>query len=154
MHKILPLLVSVLFTSTIFANILDFPEAGFSINSIDAAPAIAGGKPLHMYLPPLNGYSANVSVLIQPYPGTMKQYLELTKSQFIQLGLSVVTSKSLGETMILEYAGTMQGKEFHFYAKAIKTENFVYLVTATDSKQNWSSNKAQLISAVDSFKLK
>ncbi len=154
MHKITTFLISTFFTSAIYANTLDFPEAGFSIDNIDAAPTLAGSQPLHMFLPPVNGFSANINVQIQPYPGSMKQYIELSQSQFKQMGLSVISSKEQDETMVLEYSGFMQGMNLHFYAKAVKKGSFVYLVTATDSKENWNDNKSQLISAVNSFKLK
>ncbi len=154
MRKITTLLVSAVFASGINASTLDFPEAGFSIDSIDATPSLAGAQPLQMFLPPQNGFSANVNVQIQPYPGTMKQYLELSESQFKQMGLTVVSSKNLGGTMFFEYSGSMQGMDLHFYSKAVKSGDFVYLVTGTDSKQNWNTNKNKLITAVDSFKLK
>ncbi len=154
MLKITTILVSAVFASGINARTLDFPQAGFSIDSIDAAPSLAGAHPLQMFLPPQNGFSPNVNVQIQPYPGTMKQYLALSESQFKQLGVNVISTKDLGDTVFFECAGSMQGMELHFYAKAIKEDDFVYLVTATDSIQNWNTNKTKLIQAVDSFKLK
>jgi hypothetical protein len=154
MRKLIFFLASALLASAAHANTLDFPQAGFSIDSIDAVPSLAGGQPLQMFLPPENGFSANINVQIQPYPGTMEQYLELSESQFKQMGLTVISSKVFGETSFFECAGLMQGMELHFYAKAVKKGDFVYLATATDSKHNWDSNKNKLISAIDSLKLK
>ncbi|WP_440875274.1 hypothetical protein [Thalassotalea sp. PLHSN55] len=148
------LLSSILAFTSAQAGTLDFSNAGFTIDSLDAPATAAGGQPLQMLLPAQNGFSANVNVQIQPYPGTMAEYMALSFGQFEQMGITKIASREEGDTSFFEYKGALQGQNLHWYAKAVKSGDFVYLVTATDIEQNWESNKQQLMSVVDSFKLK
>lgn len=146
-------LLSALLFSTANASTLTFPDSAFSIDSLDATPTLAGGSPLTMRLPAQNGFAPNVNVQIQPYPGTLKQYVELSVSQFSQYGLNVIQSDIKNNIATLEYTGVIQGLNAHYYANASKKGNFVYLVTATDSIQNWNNSSQKLIKTVNSFKL-
>ena len=44
--------------------------------------------------------------------------------------------------------------DLHWYARAIKLENKIYLVTATSLQTNWDENKTELIKSVNSFSFK
>ena len=132
---------------------INFSQAGFSINALDGAPSEAGSQPLMMLLPAVNGFSANVNVQIQPYPGTIDEYKKLSDSQFEQMGLKTISSSIKGNVLYIEYSGNMQGKNLHFYSKAIKKGNKFYLATATDSDSQWSLNRNKLKLVVDSLVL-
>lgn len=147
-------LLTALFISEASAGTLVFEESGFSINSLDSPPSLSGGQPLQMLLPAVNGFAANINVQIQPYTGTISQYKELSESQFKQLGLTTIHSKANESNLLFEYTGIMSNKKLHWYSKAIKKGDFVYLVTATEQETSWEQTKNKLISAVDSFKLK
>ncbi len=151
--SLLTLLLFILSTN-IYAGTLVFDEAGFSIKALDAPPEVAGGQPLQMLLPPNNGFSANVNIQIQPYNGTLTQYKSISDSQFKQYGFKPIISKVSKDSVIFEYTGTMAGKKLHWYSRAYKRGNFVYLVTATEQESNWPKTKKKLITVVDSFKLK
>ncbi|WP_077340845.1 hypothetical protein [Pseudocolwellia agarivorans] len=146
-------LVTALFLFNVNASTLVFPESGFSIESLDAKPSAIGSQPLQMLLPAQNGFSANVNVQVQPYKGTITEYKQLSEAQFKQIGITLISKKEMGNTLIIEYSGTMQGQELHWYAKAVKKGDHVYLITATDNKNNWEQHKEQLINNVNSFKL-
>jgi len=143
-----------LFLSNVNANTLEFSKSGFSIESLEVEPSANGSQPLQMLLPAENGFSPNVNVQIQPYPGSITEYRELSEAQFKQIGLTLISKEEKGNTLHLEYTGAMQGQNLHWFAKAVKRGKYIYLITATDNQQNWDKNKAQLIANVKSFKLK
>ena len=150
-----------LFLSTLFAltsaqaGTLDFSAAGFKIDSLDVEPRAGSDiRALQMWLPEKNGISANVNVHVQPFDGSMAQYVVLSLGQLEQLGTTIVSRRQEGDTVVFEYKGNIRGQNFHWYAKAVKHLEHVYLVTATDSQQNWDSHKQQLMSVVNSFELK
>lgn len=133
------------------AETMNFTEAGFSIKPLDGHPGSAGSQALTMKLPAVNGFAANVNVQIQPYPGTMQDYLALSEAQFSQMGLTLISKQLKGNELLIEYAGTLQGNELHFYAKAIKVNGLFYLATATDSESHWATSSVKLKPVIDSF---
>jgi len=149
-------LVLTLFCFSLTANAsqLDFPKTGYSIDSLEAEPSQSISNALHMFLPPENGFSGNVNVMLQPYSGSLEEYKALSEAQFKQLNLEMILSFVSQEQLTFEYKGTMQGKMLHWYAKAYKKGDIIYLVTATDAQINWEKNKGQLSATVDSFTLK
>lgn len=148
------LLILGISVSSVHADTLNFPQTGFSIDGLEASPSNSGRQVLHMFLPVENGFSANVNVMIQPYSGTIKQYKELSESQFKRVGWKVHSVQENADNITFEYTGVFQRNALHWYAKAFKQGVLVYLVTATDSQSTWNKNKDKLITVVDSFKLK
>ena len=151
--KIIFAILTLLVATKINAGTLVFEQSGYSIKSLDSPPPLAGSQPLQMLLPAVNNFSANVNVQIQPYNGTLSQYKDISDSQFKQYGFKPVLSKINSNSITFEYTGLMSGKNLHWYSKAYKQGNFIYLVTATEQESNWLKTKNQLISVVDSFKL-
>ncbi|MEN8148058.1 MAG: hypothetical protein ABFR02_10640 [Campylobacterota bacterium] len=128
-----------------------FNQAGFSINTFDAKASNAGSQPLTMMLPASNGFSANVNVQIQPFPGSLNDYKNLSEAQFVQMGLKTISSSENGNELYWEYAGNIQGKNMHFFAKAIKVGNLFYLATGTDLESNWPKTSKKIKSVITSF---
>lgn len=90
----------VLFTASLlvslaYAETLEFPQSGFSIDSLDPRPTQGMIQPIQMFLPAINGFAPNVNVQVQAFAGTIKQYRELSEGQFKRLGLTLL---SLEET--------------------------------------------------------
>ena len=134
-------------------NRLCFPAAGFTIAALDAPPGDSTQQALMMFLPARNGFAANVNVLIQPYTGTIADYVKLTLDQFKSNGIKVLQQKTPAKSVaIFEYSGEMQGQALHWYARAEKSGGSVYLVTATATSLQWKKEAAQLKSCVDSFR--
>ncbi|MBI3186627.1 MAG: hypothetical protein HYZ31_02000 [Gammaproteobacteria bacterium] len=149
------LLISALaFSSPGYATTLIFDKAGFEISTLEAPPGPEGTQALIMMLPAEGGFAANVNVQIQPYAGSLADYKKLSESQFSQLGFKVMTSAIDKNILTFEYAGSMSDQTLHWYSRAIKKGNFIYLVTATSQERNWLKNKAALETSVNSFKLK
>jgi len=138
------------------AGTADFPEYGFAIDALDAKPsAAAPTTALMMFLPASDGFGPNVNVNIQPYPGSMKEYISLSKAQFQKMSWTVVDEKQVGDAeWKVEYKGPMKGNDLHFYARAVSKDGKVYLVTATAQDSQWNTVGSTLRSHVDSFKAK
>ena len=152
--KTLLIITALAFSSTGFATTLVFDKAGFEINSLESPPGPEGAQALIMMLPAEGGFAANVNVQIQPYAGSLDEYKKLSESQFNQLDFKVMTSSIENNVLKFEYAGSMNDQTLHWYSRAIKKGNFVYLVTATSQEKSWQKNKAALVASVNSFKLK
>lgn len=137
------------------ANAVEFPLYGFEIDPLDSTPGAEGSAVLVMSLPGVRGFASNVNVNIQPYKGTMKEYVALSKRQFEQAKCKVITDeqKEDGEWRI-EYTATMGGNNLHFYSRALLKGERVYLVTATAEESQWAGVQAKLRKNVDSLKLK
>jgi hypothetical protein len=136
-----------------FTNRLSFPNAGFSIAPLDAAPAQVPVQVLMMWLPPGDGFAANVNVQIQPYKGTIEEYVALTLQQMKDAGFKVVQQQVAGKSAaIFECAGEMQKQALHWYARAEQSAGKVYLITATALEQQWAKDAAKLKACVDSFR--
>ena len=151
---ILIVLITLSLSSYCFASTLVFEQAGFQIDSLETAPSNAGSQPLMMLLPAENEFAANVNVQIQPYPGTIEEYINLSKSQFSQIGLKLILTEKKDNTVTFEYSGPMNNANLHWYSKAVKKGGFVYLATATSLDIHWKKYRAKLMSSVNSLKLK
>lgn len=152
MYKFI-LLIALTFTHTSFAGEMLYKDAGFSIDVLDTTVPKQGLQPLQMFLPAVNGFAANINVQIQPYPESIEDYKKLSEDQFVVLGLTKISSSLEGNTLIIEYRGELNERNLHFYAKAVKKGEFVYLATATDLVTEWPKKSTQLKKAVNSLQL-
>src|SRR5260221_1902583 len=152
--------IALLFSCSTFlkakAAPIDLPLYGFQIDALDAAPdASAPATSLQMFLTPAEGFALNINVQIQPYNGTIKEYATLSKGQFDELKWKVISEKEIGDNeWNLEYTGTMQAGDLHFYARAISKNGKVYLATATAKESQWPTLGETLRQHIDSFKIK
>lgn len=132
---------------------LHFPDNGFSITALEQASDDVGSQPVTMYLPTTEEFAPSVNVQIQPYDGTLSEYIDLSRQQFEEYGLEVADETRSGEEVTWEYTGNLQDRDLKWYARAIHTEGKVYVVTATALASQWTSVSAKLKSCVDSFKM-
>ncbi|MEW4488992.1 hypothetical protein AB1L42_12975 [Thalassoglobus sp. JC818] len=132
---------------------MTFPVNGYSMTPLEAPVGETPYQSLIMFLAASEGFAPNVNVQIQPYPGTMQEYSDLSKGQFEQLNFQVL-KENVNENMALwEYTGTTQSKTLHWYTAAHKRDNKVYLVTATALESQWERAGEKLKKCVDSFRL-
>ncbi len=133
------------------ARVLHFPSAGFAIAPLDSAPGDTMVQPLIMCLPAREGFAANVNVQIQPYKGKLDDYSSLTVAQLKTSGLTLLQYKAAGKSAaIYEYSGTTQGRVLHYYQRAEKCGDSVYLTTATAADDQWAELGPRLKACVDS----
>lgn len=147
------LLLSVMAVTSVSA--LDFPLAGFQIDSLDVPRGEVPTSPLVMCLPPSDGFAPNVNVTIQPFPGTLGDYVTVSLEEFEQVKWTVLNNKREGDTSwSVEYLDPNPQNPLHFYARAVASGKYIYLVTATARESQWKSVETQLRKCVDSFKVK
>ena len=126
----------------------------FSIKPLEGQSASAVHQPLIMMLPPSQCFAPNVNVQIQPYRGSLDDYMVLSKSQFKAAKWTLVKEQKLGEdTVVFEFFGAAQGRPLHWFARAQKRGAKVYLATATATLAQWPKLSRKLIACVTSFKL-
>jgi hypothetical protein len=140
--------------SSVAAERLVFKKAGFSIDLLDTDLKDASAQVIVMSMPPEEGFASNVNVQVQSYEGSLDDYLNLSKQQFLTMSLKVLTErKSDNSTVTLEYSGTLHGKELHWYAKIMRSDSRIYLATATALESKWKQHAAELKACVDSLRL-
>jgi predicted phage tail protein len=146
-------LFSAAITTTVTAATIDLPQYGFSIEALDAPPSTkTATMALMTFLPDSEEFAPNINVNIQPYPGSMASYITMWKDQFKQMNLTIVAEKQNGENeWVVEYSGPSQGKDLHFYARAVSNNGKVYLVTATATESQWKRVSEVLRKSVDAF---
>jgi hypothetical protein len=134
---------------------LHFPKSGFSIKPLEAsAPSDAVYQCVSLFLPVQDGIAPNVNVQIQPFADTIDTFMLISNQQFAQLKFKLLQNKKIdSSTAVFEYTGSISGKEFHWYSKAVKEGDKVYLAAAIGTPKSWPKISAQLISCVDSLQL-
>jgi hypothetical protein len=143
----------VITLSQLKAGTIDLPLYGFKIDALDASADSGPGTALIMFLPKTQGFAPNINVQIQPYTGSLKDYIALSKGQFDQLKWKVISENQSGDNeWIVEYAGPMNEGDMHFYARAVSKAGKMYLVTATAEESQWATVGDTLRKNVDSFK--
>ncbi|HEV7926207.1 MAG TPA: hypothetical protein VGR14_12675 [Verrucomicrobiae bacterium] len=134
-------------------NQLHFSKSGFTIAPLDEPPGQSPQQVLMMFLPATKSFAPNVNVQIQPYAGTIEDYVTLSLEQFKSMGLKLSSQKAVGKSAVtLEYTGEMKGKPLHWYARAEKSGDKIYVATATASEEQWGTVATQLKTCVDSFR--
>lgn len=116
-------------------------------------PREVGGQVFQYFLPPADGFAANVNLQIQPYEGSLADYEALSVQQFEQFDFNVLDISRSDSEILFEYRGDMQGTEFHWYSRVIKEGNYFYVVTATALADRWETERASLVDSVQSFRL-
>jgi hypothetical protein len=134
-------------------NQLHFPKSGFSIAPLEEPPGQSPQQVLMMFLPATKSSAANVNVQIQPYVGAIEDYMKHSLEQFKSMGLKLSYQKAVGKSAVtIEYTGQMKGKPLHWYARAEKSGDKIYVATATASEEQWGALAAQLKTCVDSLR--
>ena len=105
------------------------------------------------YLPATEGFAANVDIQKQKYNKSIQDYEKLSDKQIKALNLTIIRRKITGNESLRELRGKAQGKVLHWYGRAIKRENYVYLVLAVSLESQWEKQKAKLMKSVNSFKI-
>jgi hypothetical protein len=146
-------LLSLATFSNLEATTIDLPLYGFQIESLDAkVDSPPPAKALIMFLPESDGFQPNINVLIQPYNGTINDYIAVTKEQFEQIQCKVISEHLKGENgWIVEYS-VGGGHDLHCYGQAVSKSSKIYLVTATAKESQWATVGDTLRKRVDSFK--
>jgi hypothetical protein len=149
-------LVSLAICSQSGAAAIELPLYGFQTDALDAAPSTSNPTTvIQTFLPATEGFAPNIIVQIQPYPGTMKDYAELSKKQFEQMKWKVIADQQPNDNeWNVEYTGSVEGNDLHFYARAVSTNGKIYLITATAKESQWTTVGDTLRKHLESFQTK
>jgi len=134
-------------------------EAGFSIGlpSLGDLDGSANVTRVIFTGPVDEGFAANCNVQLQFISIGMDGFLELSKRQYRQMGLKVEREErrivSGRPAILLEAAGTMNGRDLRFLQLAVVTEDRIWLLTCTGLKDENDARRSAFMAAVDSFKL-
>src|SRR5687768_14536337 len=127
--------------STLNAADGELPHYGAKLGDLDALIEKERGKTLFIKVEEGGGVSANINVQIHQFPGTLKEYMDLSRAQFDQFfekGWKILSEKQDGEKEVsCEVVGTKQGKEYHSFSRAVKEGNKLYLITVTALREHW-----------------
>ena len=133
---------------------LRFEAYGFSIQPLDGPENGMTFQPLILFLPPTQSFAPNVGVQIQPYKGTMEEYAGLSRRQFVEQKMVLLKDEKLAvDSWVFEYAGGLQGRALHWYARAVRGQDKVYLVTATAAEEQWTGLGQKLKECVNTFRM-
>ncbi len=149
------LLLTVLLVSSSLANdVLVMEKYEFSIQPPIAKEVKTYPYLMAMYYLPATGdFSANVNVMKQAFDQPMEAYDKISMQQFEQMKATMLQHKLQENEILYEAQAESNGTAMHFYSRAVKQGNFVYLVTATGLENHWETQKAELMKSVNSFKL-
>jgi hypothetical protein len=130
-------------------NLLHFSDFGFSMTPLQ------GMQEMSMNLPPTDeSFTPKVSLIDQPYDGTMEQYVLLSKGRFDKAGYKTISANASGKNEAsFEYLGSLGGPELHWYAKAVRKPGHIYLATGAATITQWDSVSDRLRSCVESLRL-
>jgi hypothetical protein len=131
---------------------LSFGEHGFSIDPPVGHDATQVQQVVMLMLPAADGFSPNVNVQVQPFTGTMEEYLRLSNDQFKANGVKIVAEKHDAKTAMLEYTGPYGGRPLHWYSRAFLAKNGIVLATATSAETQWPKLSTVLRQSVDSLR--
>jgi hypothetical protein len=148
--------VSLAICSQSGAAAIELPLYGFQMDALDAAPSTSNPTTvIQTFLPATEGFAPNIIVQIQPYPGTMKDYAELSKKQFEQMKWKVIADQQPNDNeWNVEYTGSVEGNDLHFYPRAVSTNGKIYLITATAKESQWKTVGDTLRKHLESFQTK
>ena len=133
-------------------DLFHFKQTGFSIAPLQGKPGADNYPALTMLLPVTDSYSANVNVNIQPYTGSLDDYIALSAKGFAEEHFNLISqTRTAPDTVYFEYFGLIQGNQMHWYAKAVARPGHIYLATATALSEQWNADSNSLKACVTSF---
>lgn len=136
-----------------------FPNYGFRINPLDAGTLYPVVPAMQMYLPamslpsnPKATFSPNVFVQVQPFVGSMKDYITQTTASMEAAGYIIRGQLSPSDNQwSLEYIAVLNGVAMHWYAKAILSGYRVYYAAGGAPDELWPRVADIIKSCVNSF---
>jgi hypothetical protein len=136
-----------------------FPNYGFRINPLDIGSVFPVVPAMQMYLPavplPSNRnvtFSPNVFVQVQPFVGTMKEYIDQSTKSMQDAGYIIRGQLSpTADEWSLEYIAVVNGLAMHWYAKAIHSGYRIYYAAGGVPDELWPAFADILKNCVNSF---
>ena len=136
------------------AGTVNFTTPGFSIDALDAPVGNQKQLIMEMFLPATEGFAPNVSVMYMPTNVPFEQFVQISRNQLAPMNLTEIHFENHGDgTAVIEYSGTMQRRELHFYQRLCAVRTGVYAATGTTLESQWKDVGAQIAKNVDTLKV-
>jgi hypothetical protein len=139
-----------------FAAAADSQYFGSKLADLEPLIAEAPNKALVIIFPPSENFTPNINIQVQPFAGTMKEYIEISRQQldriFNQEWAKPLEDQKGEKEYLIEAIGITKGRNMHFYARAVKHETKVYLITGVALETQWKAIGDTLRRHVDSFR--
>ena len=90
---------------------------------------------------------------MQPYTGTIEEYVTLSKTQLKQVKFTEIKTEVKDGSCIMEFTGNTQNRDLHFYSIARKRGDKIILATATALQTQWPTVSKKLMRCADSLKI-
>ena len=133
------------------------PIHGFTINAPDLGPSKQVLTPVIFSGPVDSGFSANVSVRIQPGADKIKSYIAANLAQLADMKATVVSQKQLTvsgcDAVLIEFQATINGTAMHFLSLSVLQPDKIYIVTGTALDSNYAKYEEAFKKCIDSFAL-
>jgi hypothetical protein len=148
------LLLNIFFLTCLNSSELieSYQNSTFSITP-PKAEISQDGVVVTMMMPPTNGFSSNVYVMVQTFANSINEYDTITQNQIKSMKFRMIDSKISENEIIYEYKGKSGQLDLHWYARVVIIKDKIYLITATSLDSNWETNKSELMKSVQSFKM-
>lgn len=132
---------------------LVFPNAGYSIEGLDDELPDQPFQSVILFAPATQGFAPNVNVRVQPFAGTVDEYVAANLKDLEKNDLELIGEPKVEENVvILEFQGSLQGRDLRFYSRSLLNDGRVVLVTATATKEQWETAGPKLRKCADSLK--
>jgi hypothetical protein len=131
---------------------LGFGEHGFSIEPPVGHDYAQMQQIVSLALPTTEGFQPNVNVQVQPFKGTIEEYLTVSREQFKTTGMKLLNETHDARTAVVEFTGLLQGRPLHWYSRALLGKNGLILATGTSLESQWARVSATLRHSVDSLR--
>jgi hypothetical protein len=131
---------------------LHFPLHGVSINALEAPSNGSPSMLLTMCLPVTDAFAPNVSVMDEPSPGSIDDYIASSRKEYAKTNLTIIAINKLdGDNVTLEYTGPVDNRTLHFYSKASHRGTEIVIATGICTAKQWPDVGAKLRGCVDSL---
>jgi hypothetical protein len=134
------------------------PAYGFSIRG-PAFPKVDQGTviPVMFCAPAENSFASNVNIIVESRTTTREAYRKASLDQFKTMGFTVTSDKDATiagkDAFLVNYEGTMQGRDVRWLAMCVIDTNRVFVITCTALKEGFPKVEKEFLACVNSFKL-
>jgi len=139
------LLIILLFSPPVYAADYQFTPPEF--------PPDRSGLQFQYYLPLEDKFASNVNLVSQEHVGSLEVYDQITRAQLEHFSFEVLHSEIRDGEIVYEYRGELKGRRMHWYQRALKRGDTIYLITASFPQSRAATDGPILRASVDSFRL-
>lgn len=117
-----------------------FNSSGFAIEPLIVQESGKDYTVTSMFLEPTEGFAPNINVRKVYFEGTMAEFLDVTRSDFEEMEWSILDARIMDDgSMLLEATGSYNNLELHWYVRAVRSRDAVFMATGTTLQSQWMS---------------